>query len=80
MALTAVQQAHVDGVFPEHRAQMAEYLESGVGVVIFRQKECGPDVPPFAIAVQIDPEFWIDCADTEAAAIHRAESLGLKVV
>ncbi len=34
MALTPAQQAHVDGVFPEHRAQMADYLESGVGVVI----------------------------------------------
>lgn len=64
MALTPAQQAHVDGVFPEHRAQMADYLESGVGVVILRQKECGPDVPPFAIAVQVEPEFWIDCADT----------------
>ncbi len=80
MTLTIVQQTLVDAAFPECRKQLAEYLASGVGVVIIRQNECGPDVPPFAIAVQIDPEFWIDCADTEAAAIHRAESLGLKVL
>ncbi len=48
--------------------------------VILRQKECGPDVPPFAIAVQVEPEFWIDCADTAEDAIRLAESLGLRVV
>lgn len=47
--LTPVQKAHVDAVFPECKAQMASYLEGGVEVVIGRQTECGPDVPPIAI-------------------------------
>ena len=41
MALTEIQQAHVNAVFPECKAQIAEYLEKGVEVVIYLQNECG---------------------------------------
>jgi len=50
MALTEIQQAHVNAVFPECKAQIAEYLEKGVEVVIYLQNECGDDVPPYAVA------------------------------
>lgn len=79
MALTTAQQTHVDGVFPESRAQMADYLERGVEVVVSRQKECGDDVPPFAVAPKEDPEFWIGCWDTPELAAVEAVSLGLRV-
>ena len=77
--LTPVQKAHVDAVFPECKAQMASYLEGGVEVVIGRQTECGPDVPPIAIAVAADQSFWIDCCDSEKLARARAKELGLRV-
>lgn len=80
MALTAAQQAHVDGATSDCRSEMADYLERKVDVVVYRQNECGPDVPPFAIAVKEDPGFWIDCAETAEAATKLAESLGLRVV
>ncbi len=78
--LTPTQSAHVASVFPECRTEMAEYLEAGVDVVIGLQNECGPDVPPIAIAVAHDQAFWIDCCDTLEAANARALALGLRVV
>ncbi|MBY0464780.1 MAG: hypothetical protein K2W33_07525 [Burkholderiales bacterium] len=59
---------------------MAAYLESSAEVVIQRQTECGADVPPIAIKVAEDPEFWIDCCDTSELAFARATALGLNVV
>ncbi|MGP0171237.1 hypothetical protein ACSVIJ_05065 [Pseudomonas sp. NCHU5208] len=79
MALSAFQQAHVDGAFPECRTLMADYLVRGVEVVVFRQTECGADVPPYAVAPKEDPEFWIGCWDTAELAAAEAVSLGLRV-
>ncbi|BAW26615.1 hypothetical protein ACVXHM_17035 [Pseudomonas aeruginosa] len=79
MALSAVQQALVDAAFPECRSDMAAYLEKATDVVIIRQRECGDDVPPFAIVAK-GSDFWIDCADTAVAATSRARELGLNVV
>lgn len=78
--LTALQESHVGDVFPEFKAQMSSYLEAGVDVVIGPQTECGPDVPPIAIAVASDQAFWIGCCETVEAAKARAQELGLRVV
>lgn len=78
--LTPVQAAHVADVFPECRTQMLAYLKAGVEVVVGRQTECGPDVPPIAIAVASDQSFWIDCCETVEAAKARAQALGLRVL
>lgn len=78
--LTTLQEAHVAAVFPDCKAQMSRYLAAGVEVVIGPQTECGPDVPPFAIAVASDQAFWIDCCETVEAAKDRAQELGLIVV
>lgn len=80
MALTAAQQDHVNGVYPECRAQMADYLERGVEVVVFRQSECGSDVPPFAVAPKADQAFWVGCWETAKQATACATELGLRVV
>ena len=77
--LSAVQAAHVKSTFPETRAQMTAYLESSAEVVIQRQNECGVDVPPIAIKVSADPEFWIDCCHTCELAYARAIELGLTI-
>lgn len=79
MALTPAQQAHVESAFPECRAQLAEYLERGVEVVVFRQNECGDDVPPFAVAPKDHQDFWLGCWDTPELAAAGAVSLGLRV-
>lgn len=79
-ALNAVQAEHVRSTFPEARTQMAAYLEQSAEVMIEHQTECGVDVPPIAIKVAEDPEFWIDCCDTSELAYARAKALGLKVV
>ncbi|WP_059414294.1 hypothetical protein [Cupriavidus basilensis] len=79
-ALTTAQAAHVAKVFPECRAEMAGYLAAGVAVVIGRQNECGPDVPPYAIAVATRQDFWIDCCNTPDEAKALAEGLGLSVI
>ena len=78
--LTPAQAAHVAAVFPEVKAQMEDYLASGVEVVVGPQTECGPDVPPIAIAVASSQDFWIDCCETVEAAKARAQALGLRVV
>lgn len=78
--LTPLQAAHVAAVFPECKAQMSNYLAAGVEVVVVLQTECGADVPPFAIAVAFDQDFWIDCCETLEAAEARAHALGLRVV
>lgn len=78
--LTPIQIAHVAAVFPEVKAQMETYLAEGVDVVIGPQDECGPDVPPIAIAVASDQAFWIDCCETVEIAKMRAQELGLNVV
>lgn len=77
--LTALQREHVLCVFPETQASMAEHLRLGAEVFIVRQEEVW-DAPPVAIAVRNDPGYWIDCLDSEDAAIARAESLGLTVI
>ena len=66
-------------MFPECKAQMSNYLAAGVEVVVCPQTECGPDVPPIAIAVASDQAFWIDCCETVEAAMARAQALGLHV-
>lgn len=78
--LTPAQAAHVAAAFPECRRKMAEYLQQGAGVVIRRQTECTGDVPPIAIAVVSEPDFWIACCHSFAEAVDLAVSLGLKVV
>ena len=80
MALTEIQQAHVNAVFPECKAQIAEYLEKGVEVVIYLQNECGDDVPPYAVAPKDNQEFWVGCWDAPELAAAGAEALGLRVV
>lgn len=77
--LTVAQAAHVAKVDPNHRLEMADLLRRGVAVGIGPQRECGPDVPPIAIWVAENPEFWIDCCETVAAAKSYAASLGLPV-
>ena len=76
----SIQASHVATVFPDAKAQMEAYLAAGVDVVVGHQTECGPDVPPIAIAVASDPSFWIDCCETVEAAKARAKALGLRVV
>lgn len=79
-AYSPVQLRHIEKCFPEVKAQMAAYLRKGVDVFVVQQNECGPDVPPFAIAVASVPEFWIDCRDTAEEATALAISLGLNIV
>lgn len=77
-ALTPSQLAHVASVFPECRAQMAQYLGDGVEVDICVQKEVG-EAPPYAIYICSDPEFWVDCCASMEQAQALATSLGLKL-
>lgn len=79
MPLTVAQANHVAKVFPECRAEMIEFLETGAEVVIYKQDECGNDVLPYAIAVA-GTAFWVDCCATPGEATALASSLGLKVV
>lgn len=76
--LTTLQRDHVLHVFPETQASMAEYLRQGAEVFIVRQDEV-PDAPPVAIAVLSDPTYWIDCLESEDAALAHAERLGLTI-
>lgn len=78
MKLTEAQQAQVKKAFPECHEEMARYLATGAKVVIGRQNDV-PEAPPFAITVS-GTDFWIDCCNTEAEAVHLCESLGLTVV
>ena len=55
--LNEYQQAFVDGVYPECKDAMSDYLARGVDVVIYRQHECGGDCPPFAVATAEDISF-----------------------
>ncbi|WP_090625410.1 hypothetical protein [Azotobacter beijerinckii] len=80
LGLTEKQREHVLRVFPEVRYAMANYLRQGVAVRVQRQNECSPDVPPYAIVVESDPEFWIDCAESPVAAKAHALALGLRVI
>lgn len=79
MQLSPCQKSHVDTVFPECRQRIAEYLVRGAEVVVFRQTECGSDVPPFAVAPVDDIEFWIGCWDSYELAVESALALGLQV-
>ena len=79
MSLTAVQADHIARVFTNTRAEMTRFLESGADVVIYKQTECGSDVPPYAVAVA-GTDFWIDCCETVAEAIALTNSLGLKLL
>lgn len=79
MALSESQQAHVNAVFSECRAQIAEYLTKGVEVAIYLQNECGGDVPPYAVAPHDNQEFWLGCWDTSELAAAGTEALGLLV-
>jgi hypothetical protein len=58
---------------------MQDFLARGVKVFVTRQNECGADVPPYAIRVVEQPEFWIDCAQSVRAATQLAKDLGLNV-
>lgn len=78
--LNPIQIAHVASVYPECKAEMMGYLSAVVDVMIFHETECGSDVPPIAIAVAANTEFWIDCCETMEGARSQAESLGLRVV
>lgn len=79
LTLTPTQQAYVDQVpFKEVRPALAEFLASGVEVVIGRQHEV-PEAPPFAITVH-GTEFWIGCCASADEASALAESLGLRVL
>jgi hypothetical protein len=80
MPLTPTQAAHVAKVCPEHRAEMANYLERKVAVAIGPQNECGNDVPPIAIWVVEHPAFWIGCHNSIEDAKTTAQALGLPVV
>jgi|GEM_PF-6513824 len=80
MSLNPKQQSHVAGAFPETRQQMSDYLARGVEVVVFRQHECGDDVPPYAVAPMEKRDFWIGCWDTVEQASANAIDLGLRVV
>jgi len=75
-SLTDAQAAHVAAAPPECRADMAGYLAAGASVVIYRQSECGKDVPPFALGVE-GTDFWIDCCDSPEDAVAQATKLGL---
>lgn len=79
MTITPAQQAYVQSAFPECRAEMADYLARGVEVVVYRQNECGDDVPPFAVAPKERQDFWIGCWDTPELAATEAVSLGLQI-
>jgi hypothetical protein len=79
MPLSVAQANHVAKVFPECRAEMTDFLEAGAEVVIYKQDECGSDVPPSAIGVA-GTAFWIDCCETPGEATALASSLGLRVV
>lgn len=74
--LTEAQSEHVSRCPLDCRAQMALYLRQKVGVGFVRQNDC-LEVPPIAIYVRDDPEFWIDCAETVEVAQERAATLGL---
>lgn len=76
--LSPAQRDHVMQFFTETRASMADYLRQGVEVYIYRQDEV-PDVPPVAIAVSKDPSYWIDCVESESAALALVANLGLVV-
>lgn len=80
MSLNPKQQSHIAGAFPETRHQMTDYLARGVEVVVFRQHECGDDVPPYAVAPAEKRDFWIGCWDTVEQAAANAIELGLRVV
>ncbi|ORE47831.1 hypothetical protein BKN49_05835 [Pseudomonas aeruginosa] len=80
MVLNPEQQAHVDGAFPECRAELAGYLERGVDVVVYRQTECGDDVPAFAGSPHDRHEFGLGCWESEELAVESATRLGLNVV
>ena len=78
MALTQAQEAHIAGVYPECRNEMAAYLAAGAEVVVQPQTEVG-EAGAFAIKV-VHSDFWIDCCDTVEHAHARARDLGLCVV
>lgn len=77
--LTELQKDHIARVEPETRAEMARVLEEAREVVIVSQDEVG-EAPPFAIALQSDHSFWIDCCNSPGVAVDRARELGLRVV
>lgn len=77
--LTPAQRAHVASVFPECRTDMARYLAEGAQVAVVLQRAVD-DVPPYAISVCADPDFWIDCCDSIEDAMEHAKALGLRPV
>lgn len=77
--LTELQKDHIARVEPETRAEMARVFEEASEVVIISQDEVG-EAPPFAIALQSDHSFWIDCCSSPGVAADRAQDLGLRVV
>lgn len=77
--LTVTQTKLLMQVNPFVRNEIKNYLKQGAEVVIYKQNDAGPDVPPFAIAIKDRQDFWIDCCDTVDLAIKKAVDLGLKV-
>lgn len=78
--LTAIQESHVQQAYPDCREEMADFLSHGTEVFVARQHESGAGVPPFAIRVVGQPEFWMGCAHSARAAVQLARDLGLKVI
>lgn len=76
--LTPAQLDHVMCVYPEIRGSMADFLRQGVEVFFYRQDEV-EEVPPVAIAVSRNPGYWIDCVETENAALALVAKLGVTV-
>lgn len=68
--LTVAQAAHVAKVDPNHRLEMADILRRGAAVGVWPQRECGPD----AIWVVENPEFWIDCCETDRSRLRYGQS------
>jgi len=77
--LNATQQGYVGNIYPEVRADLAGYLMRNTVVCIYRQTECGADVPDFAVAPVEDTSFWIGCWNSPDEAAENALALGLVV-
>jgi hypothetical protein len=78
--LSTLQEKHIASCYPGVRDKMGDFLARGVKVIVHRQNETADDVPPYAIAVVDEPDFWIDCRETPEKAAEYARSLGLQVV
>ena len=78
--LTDRQLSHLSKTPSWCRDEMAGYLTNAVDVGVAHQNECGPYVPPFAIFVVANQDFYIECCDSAESAKQLALDLGLRVV